>query len=220
MDLWFDASTLDGAEGSAVDPWLDQSGNGRNITAPSGVASRRPTLRRGVLNGRPVVRLDGNDCLSVAFATLPHARTWFWVASLTGNAGATSLLFDAWVNGVATPAGRQSLLVNTGVNGAVQMYAGTQQNVGALTAPQATAIWSLVYNGASSAIYRNGTAHSLAGNVGNSGLTGFILGARFSNTANQAADVAEIVAYSSVLSTADRRRVESYLSTKYAIGVA
>lgn len=56
---WYDASTLTGADGSAVSQWLDSSGNEANMFQSTTAA--QPSLQTAELNGKNVVRFDGID---------------------------------------------------------------------------------------------------------------------------------------------------------------
>ena len=67
--LWLDAadaSTIT-TVGGAVSQWNDKSGNGRN--AVQGASSSRPTYTTNALNNKSVLTLDGTD----DFMTVPHA---------------------------------------------------------------------------------------------------------------------------------------------------
>jgi hypothetical protein len=60
LEIWLDASTLSGTDGSLLATWTDLSGNSHNFTA-----SNQPTLQTVEQNGKNVVRFDGvNDVMS------------------------------------------------------------------------------------------------------------------------------------------------------------
>lgn len=59
LELWLDASTLTGADGSAVTAWTDRSANQANFYQST--TASQPTLQTNELNGKNVVRFDGVD---------------------------------------------------------------------------------------------------------------------------------------------------------------
>ena len=56
---WWDASTLEGADGSSVSALLDSSGNEAHMYQST--SARQPTLQTNELNNRNVLRFDGVD---------------------------------------------------------------------------------------------------------------------------------------------------------------
>jgi hypothetical protein len=73
-----------------VATWADQSGNGRNAT--QGSANVKPVLESNVVNGRPVLRFDGGDSMSLPnFMGSFSAATVFIVHRVAVNA---SLVFN------------------------------------------------------------------------------------------------------------------------------
>jgi hypothetical protein len=68
LQVWFDASTLTDADGTALSTWPDSSGNG-NAATSTGTA--RPLVKTNILNGKRVVRFDGSDDIM----TSPYAGT-------------------------------------------------------------------------------------------------------------------------------------------------
>ena len=86
LEMWLDAgigTTLDGS--NKVTDWEDLSGNGHSAT--QGAGTLRPLWVDDVLNGQPVVRMDGtNDFM--AFSEVNNARTIFWVIKEEATASA------------------------------------------------------------------------------------------------------------------------------------
>lgn len=63
--FWLDASQLVLADGDAVSPWSDVSGNGHDFTQST--TASKPTYKTAIQNGLPIVRFDGtNDALICA----------------------------------------------------------------------------------------------------------------------------------------------------------
>lgn len=59
LKAWYDASTINQADGTNVSAWLDSSGNEAHMYQST--TSAQPTLQTNELNGRAVVRFDGTD---------------------------------------------------------------------------------------------------------------------------------------------------------------
>jgi 6-phosphogluconolactonase (cycloisomerase 2 family) len=73
LKAWYDASTIDQADGTNVSAWLDSSGNEAHMYQST--TSAQPTLQTNELNGRAVVRFDGTDDfmnLTAPFDVLPN----------------------------------------------------------------------------------------------------------------------------------------------------
>ncbi|MEM7396574.1 MAG: hypothetical protein AAF492_29945, partial [Verrucomicrobiota bacterium] len=87
LALWLDASALSLSNNAVVGVWPDRSGNDYHMDVLSGVGSD-PRLVTNGLNGRPVVRYDGNDYQYTThdFSRL-GAHTIFSVARYTNPTG-------------------------------------------------------------------------------------------------------------------------------------
>jgi len=73
LKAWYDASTINQADGTNVSAWLDSSGNEAHMYQST--TSAQPTLQTNELNGRAVVRFDGTDDfmnLTAPFDVLPN----------------------------------------------------------------------------------------------------------------------------------------------------
>lgn len=79
------ATTAASADTDPVGTWLDQSGNGRHLTAPAD--NQRPILKLAIQNGRPVVRLDGSDDKMVFAASLTLNDYSFFIVQKSSNDG-------------------------------------------------------------------------------------------------------------------------------------
>ena len=209
LALWLDASdatTITESSG-LISQINDKSGNNKNGTATGSV---RPTLVSNVLNGRSIMRFDSSDDYLNIDSAVTY-RTVFVVAKSD----------DATFSGYA---------------GIIGDFTGTSPNNGHVLngIDGTTKLGSATSNYASA--YRNGT--SIPGSTGHdfSPLTEFWIGAfelssSMTNTTSAIGmvnggarywdgDIAEVIAYSTTLSTTDRALVENYLSTKWGITVA
>jgi len=222
VELWLDAndSSTITLNGSTVSQWDDKSGNNYHISQAT--ASNQPTYVTSVLNSKNIVRFDGvNDIMSNASAQ-PVAgsasRTIFYVFSCNSTFNGSNYEYGLYF-GLASP-------VDGGVIAISQELAVRVSN-GYRIFNQSNddgshAIISAVQDGTNVSNYsmwKNGSAlsatttRSRALNIG----PGIHLGAHPVIANWFDGDIAEVIVYSSALSTSDRESVESYLSNKWGI---
>ena len=222
VELWLDAndSSTITLNGSTVSQWDDKSGNNYHISQAT--ASNQPAYVTSVLNSKNIVRFDGvNDIMSNASAQ-PVAgsasRTIFYVFSCNSTFNGSNYEYGLYF-GLASP-------VNGGVIAISQELAVRVSN-GYRVFNQSNddgshAVISAVQDGTNVSNYsmwKNGSAlsatttRSRALNIG----PGIHLGAHPVIANWFDGDIAEVIVYSSALSTSDRESVESYLSNKWGI---
>ena len=222
VELWLDAndSSTITLNGSTVSQWDDKSGNNYHISQAT--ASNQPAYVTSVLNSKNIVRFDGvNDIMSNASAQ-PVAgsasRTIFYVFSCNTTFTGWQYEYGLYF-GLASP-------VDGGVIAISQELAVRVSN-GYRIFNQSNddgshAVISAVQDGTNVSNYsmwKNGNALSATStlskelNIG----AGIHVGAhpQISNWLD--GDIAEVIVYSSALSTSDRESVESYLSNKWGI---
>ncbi len=209
LALWLDGSdTATITESSGIISQVDD----KSVNNKDGVAtgSVRPTLVSSVQNGRSVIRFDGSDDYLNINSSITY-RTIFVVAK---SDNATFSNYPGIIGDFTGTSPNNGHLVN-GVDGTTKIASGTTSYTTA---------------------YRNGTL--IAGSSGHNfaPLNEFWIGA-FElpsdgvNTTSAIGmvnggsrywdgDIAEVIAYSTTLSTTDRAIVEAYLSTKWGIAVA
>lgn len=206
LGLWLDAddsATITVATG--VSRWADKSGNARDVTQTT--TGFQPSYQAASLNGRNVVRFDGSDDRLVSSAyTISQPLTVFIVARYTSVASSAAHMFDGDTSRVAMFAQTNNL----------RMFAGSIVGTGTVaanTAFQATGI----YNGASSTLRKDRAVVNATINPGSNAWTQPVLGVAYSvsATAPYPGDIAEIIAYSRVLTAGEIASVESYLSAKW-----
>ena len=209
LALWLDASdatTITESSG-LISQINDKSGNNKNATAS---ASVRPTLVSDVLNGRSVMRFDSSDDYLNIDSSITY-RTVFVVA----KSDDTVFSGYAGIIGDFTGSSPNNGHVLNGVDATTKLASGTSNYASA---------------------YRNGT--SIPGSTGHDfaplnefWIGAFELSSSLTNTTSAIGmvnggarywdgDIAEVIAYSTTLSTTDRALVEDYLSTKWGITVA
>lgn len=237
LQLWLKADAITGvAAGGTVATWPDSSGNGNDATQAT--EANKPTWQTNVVNGHPVVRLDGTD-------------DWLDVSDQAGFDGGTGLTIYA-VSKQATLATGKALITkwdyqtqgawgfqtHESTTGEIQMYvAETVTDVGdkiqrstnaGLTATSFTIVVT-VYDGTQATnadrvkFYRNGTVLSTAvqntipTSMPNASSTLKVGKFGGSLTRYYNGDLAELIVYSRALAAADRQRIERYLARKYGI---
>lgn len=220
LSFWADASQITGlVDGDPVATWPDLSGNSRDATQST--SSARPTYRTAQANGLPVVRFDGvDDYLALAayepLAVDGSAVSVFAVAKptvtgrhLLGTRG------GGFIWRVTAASTWSHFVINRGsaaVTGTalVDVWNSYQGEMTLTNKAADTGSFRVGYNGIFSAAtaaaptFLPGTPLHL-GTQGGDFLNLFLAG-----------DEAEILIYDSVLSAADRVKVEDYLRAKWA----
>ena len=231
--LWLAAHRITGLnDGDAVTTWSDLSGSGNDATQAT--ASLKPIYRTSIINGRAVVRFDGvNDVLSMGTA-LNFERTdtftIFVVAKPTSTASNDGLIakrgaaaaYTGWtfLKTSNNTLGFQLINNFSGGNYLQSLTGGPTNITGSFR------ILGMTYAGTSLIsgvlLYINGAAETFTADLDS--LSASILTAAPSNIGNinnggnaLTGDVAEIIVFNSVLSAANRQRVESYLAGIYDI---
>jgi hypothetical protein len=217
LHLWLDAadsSTISTSTG--VSEWRDKSATGSKWAQTTG--NNQPATGTQTLNGRNVIVFDGsNDSLS---ATTPLSTSlpmsFFFVQRIVA---ATSF-------GMSYTAGTGSDDFNirqAGGTGALNIVAGSSIVINQTTSRVGVndiLAW-LVPSGAgtNSTLHRNGTALTLAGPTLKPTLTSTHYIGRRSDGFYANIWVAEVIAYSTLLSDSQRKSVEAYLGKKWGITV-
>jgi hypothetical protein len=222
LALWFDAASENYADGEPVTTLTDWSGLARNLTSDPADPRAAPTFRRNAINGRPAVEFDGvSDILKTYGSSfvIDQPDTFFVVyRNLDTNALREGWLFDSTNSLTRQLFGRSS-------SGTVEQYANLALSVPGIAFPFATyELWSGTYNDGTSSLWRKLAGQPMqvfAGNVGNSSMAGFSMGAASTTGASgygfTHALVAEVLWYSGPLSDADRTAIVNYLAAKYGL---
>lgn len=222
LELWFDAGAIPGlADGGAVTAWRDLSGKQRDAT--QGTAFRQPTFRPNVVNGRPVVRFDGNDSL-----TLPTID-WSGTAAVTivvvhqAGAGPTGDLLNVGEATLVTDGfylRRNLSRIEAGVRGNVG-YALVNTG-GTYTTPAfvATAVLDKSLSTNEASVWINGqtdgpTRSSNSNNAGAFGNRPGWIGGRAETSDFFTGDLGELLVYGRALDAGERAKVEAYLRKKW-----
>lgn len=205
--VWFDACkgvTYNGS--NQVSQWDDQSGNARHATQST--SSKKPTYTASGTNGLPHIDFAGSDDgLSATGFTLAQPNTVFVVAKQDTGA-ANEHLFSS-----DDGAGAQNLLVGAP---SLTMHGGSLASTGLGVTTGTTYVFSMLFNGASSKFFRDGTQHGGTLSVGALSMIGLCVGNNgFTYTQGHDGTICELIVYNSALSDANRQKVEAYLTTKW-----
>lgn len=210
MSLWLRADAGVTTSGGLVSSWADQSGN--NNTAYMATASRRPSLASGALNGKPVIRFNGSQSLTLTSAVQPSTFTVF----VAGKNSMPSETFSM----ILGPGGNNANNQLRWENGTQALFVGTGNNLPVITSTIGnTRVYhalSARYDGSQMRVYRDGNLVSTHSFVTSGPWSLNQIGAYYSSYF-MVGDVAEILFYNSALSDTDRTSVNSYLKTKYAL---
>lgn len=193
-------------DGDAVRQWSTQVGA---TSAVQATGTKRPVYKAAIQNGQAVLRYDGvDDLLQAAGFSVAQPDTIFTVCKLNN---AAALVFEL---GGATADQR---LYWSNVDARFHISAGTVLT-GTSAGQDLWAVKSVLFNGASSQLWNNGTS-DLTGDAGANALTSLVIGAAGGGTNSLLGDIAEVIIFNRALTTTERRQVEAYLGAKYGITV-
>lgn len=207
---WYKADALSYNDGDSVTTWTDSSGNGYDLTQTT---SAKPKFKTNIINGKPVVRFIESQGYDIYNGTNPSiSQPYTMLVVGTHNVTGSNLAITDGGDGIT----RSHCIYVVG--NYPYMFAGSVQQGVNTFSDDVFYTWMCNFNGASSALYRNGADQSLSGNPGASGLTGLTLGSnvRAGGGSYWGGDIAEVLIYDSTLSAPNRALVDSYLQTKYA----
>lgn len=225
---WWDAddATTITATGSDVTQWDDKSGAGHHFVQAS--AGKYPQTGTATINAKNVLSFDGTaDSMSVAsFAGLNGSADMTMFAVIESSATGDRVVAELTSNySTAAAVGFISFQTNTG-RYMTQGISDPSFNIYRTTAiANATPyLLSWTANRATTNpqvnVYLDTAFNSTAGSVTNNtsgtfGTTGLYLGARNNASLFWSGKIAEVLLYDSVLSTSNRRAIESYLIAKW-----
>jgi predicted GH43/DUF377 family glycosyl hydrolase len=210
---WLEGSTLEATQ------WRDQSGNGRHFAAVAGASV--PARIENELNGKPVGRFNGSATLLCPEYWFDDAHTVFVVWKQAAN-----------VNFAAALSGDASGSVELGVDNSTPKRVAISRAGVATSASDVTAQvgqWNITSwqgggrghdNRTAAVVHNNNTVGKGIGLRDLSGAATTYLGSSRGTGGFLIGDIAEWIVYDHCLSEADRKKVNDYLATKYAIGQA
>lgn len=221
MSLWLTSSVgvLDSSgnpctDGVGVKTWQDQSGNGFNATQAT--SGNQPLFKTAIVNGKPIIRFNGTTSWLSHVFTIPSAASIF--AAFSGGSPISPNTYSVLFEG--TPP-------SSALHSRVDAY-----QTGSVVAISSSTTFSSSYSASSFSIgtfTNNGTAVTLTmnANATQSGTISIYSGDSFDrrsigSDANGLlaflnGDIAEIIVYSSLLSTANQNSNRAYLDSLYAV---
>ena len=229
--VYTDAGTTPATNGQAVQQW---NCNVSGCAWTQATALNKPTFITGAINSLPVLRFDGTnsfmdgDAISKTFTTGYAGLTFFVVGK---SAVGTLQVWAAWSR-ASSAAARVTFQRSTSSEALVFRILNADSNTTVSTpiASYNTNNYIVSHaqdvSGQTATIYQNG----VAGPTGTAGYTNPtydntacfttpLMGQQYGGINRLNGDIAEIILYSRVLSSTERRTVEKYLSNKYAIAV-
>ncbi len=205
--------------GTGVSGWADQSGRGND--ASQDTATKQPLPVAGALSGKPVVQFDGtNDSLTIPTTPelAPLNMTVFIAGRHTDGGTAYRTYFRG--GGNALSEGYAMLKRNSGGTAGFNINSHTATYAAGSLAANTYGLMMGRYDGAKVDFYVNGVATgSLATSatvnydagsltyLGATGTTNYLKG-----------DIAEVLVFNRAISDVERKGVESYLYSRYALG--
>jgi hypothetical protein len=228
LGLWLKADAGVTLVGGAVDAWADQSGNGRDFSAPA--SANRPAYS-GTLNGLPVLTFDGStDYLQGNAASLNIAQDvgGFTIIAVVKTGASTLQRYVSVGNGTNLSQARATIGVTTTqweLTGR-RLDADSLQTVVGGAANTNPVIQSAMYrySVATAGLFINSasqvdTAFQTAGNTSNTPSLRFVIGCNINLTSFLVGDLAEVIVYQRAISVEERNSVERYLSVKWGIAI-
>lgn len=215
--VWYQADAITGkSDNDPVTQWDDSSGAARHATGGS------PLYKTAVLNSLPVLRFDGvDDVLSLPDMSAFTAGTLFVVVKANADPAAATTTSGLWSMGGG--AGGNTHYPYT--NGDVYEGAGANTRYGLGNPAPSLAEWRIwcIHSGTNDwkAFLDTVQIWSEGSNTVAFGpwLSASLLGRSLTSTDFFLGDMAEFIAFDSVLSTQDRGRMDVYLSNKYGLAL-
>ena len=217
---WFDAadaSTITSSSG-AVSQWDDKSGNGRHVS--QGTAAARPTTGANTQNGLNVLTFDGGDRLSLSASAIDSDMTIVSLFKVTTATSFTMPGFSLSSGNQPRPIDRWHATFANNIYIALNAV-GVSGNLRGWTSFKS---WSCTYQktttfGPRWVEYDNNVQVSSVTNTGVHDVTDQVLsiGARIDNGTTLNGQMAELMIFPTVLSSAQRADVHRYLVTKWGL---
>ncbi len=226
--VWLDATDASKVivTGTNITQWNDGSGNNTNFTPFNGGGNQPQYVTIGAnrINGKSVVHFDSPNG-SGTFSSLqnttyfPPPCTVAYVGRVTGTGNASQRLLSSCVTGFP---GGNWLLGFWGQSKDQAYHEGWVTQSGGIPVDANSYFYlsTMPGGGQNTTIYRNGSVIASNQN-GTSGPRGLRLGGGYAynpTTEYSTGDVGELFVYNSVLTTAQRQQLETYIASKWGIG--
>lgn len=221
--LWLKADSLALSDNDALSSWLDSFGTGNDATN-SGAAGTKATFKTGILNGKPCVRFDGGDGLTVANESNFDISVYTIFIVATRSSGTGSVLGKSTTS--FSDGRRRKLQFNFPSATTFRANAGSDVQTATLTVTSTSTPAIYTYRTASDTEHTfdyNGTStdssSTLAESSSNYNDAPLLIGSNFAiGTEGLNGDVFEIIIYNRRLGDIEIRAVQNYLANKYNLG--
>lgn len=208
--LW-QADSLSGSDGDNKTSWTDQSSQA--ITAVG-----QGLLTNNLVNGHNSIWVGGAyhgyAAVEPVSISQPFVR---FIATKLDTAALGSTVYTA---GSTNTSPEVTMFIDSGPTYCIYAGALLYAATGAAYPITNWTVLTFVYNGASSALYTNGSL-AVTGNAGTGAQQGIDIGGvgGTSSGYNWAGQIAEDIFYTNSLATGDRQQTETYLGSKYGITI-
>ena len=223
LTFWGRADAESYANNDPVSTFNDQSGSSHPFL--NGAADTTvPTFKTNVINGLPVIRFDGNDKLTGSSFTSYIANSAYTVFIVAKATSVSTNSVNSYDNsqfigdGVTGADGCFGISLRSNGDIGLWNYDGTDDKAVSSYSTSNFNVWSGTHGSNALNFYKDGnTAVTTASNNTTPASGTLRLGVNYIATAFLTGDIAEVMTYNTVLSTADRQLVEGYLAWKYGL---
>jgi hypothetical protein len=226
LGLWLKSDAGVTLVDGAVDVWADQSGNGRDFSAPA--SGNRPAYS-DVIAGKPVLTFDGtDDYLLGNAASLSIAQNVSGLSVFTAYRQSVATTFRLFNLSIGTS--NNSARVLTGGNGTQLVFNARREDVDSVAAlaggTQPTTLqlgaFFARYSAGTGAIFQNGasavdSAFTSAGNTSNTASLRATIGTGLNFANYMAGNVCEIIVYRRAVTPEERATITAYLMSRWGI---
>ncbi|MEP1093640.1 MAG: Ig-like domain-containing protein [Cyclobacteriaceae bacterium] len=224
LSMWFRADEGITSSGGLVSSWADQSGNSNDIV--QGAAADQPTLVSSAINFNDAVQFTGGDNLE----TIDGFYTEEYFLVVKPDNAITNAATNGYVLGFESQRSGGFFIGDENFIGG-DLFGQTTEidgyDVSAITPTSISNDNVVVFNVRNNAdasptaqeMFANGTAYTetTAGTHADFTDNAFRIGDNFDDDRSYSGQVAEVLSYSTRLTTALRRDVETYLGIKYGV---
>ena len=195
---WYDPEHITGLnDGDTINPFDDSGPNNYDLNEVVGT----PSYEINEINGKQVLRLDGNEFIRRLSLTLNQPQTWFILAKRTAGTG------TAYLHSYGRDIGFIS-------DTQIRIASGTALNHNTGSILNRALIVTAIFNGANSLLAVNGDAPT-EGNAGTGAGSRIEIGDGYSTYFT--GDIGDFIIYDGAFDTTNRRRIEEYLSWKWGV---
>jgi hypothetical protein len=214
--FWGRAAALAGADGASIGSFTDLAAGGNHATQATG--SFQPTLKLNIVNGKSVIRFDGDDSLAWPNMFASATTGTIVVVMKSANDPSSSGQYCPWWLGNGTPADATHPWTS-GAAGIQETFGGNDAS-GIITAPSAANAFHIYAARSRTNEIEMRWNGAVFGGL-NKSTAGFTttpkLGINRTGTIWFVGDIAEIFIYKSFLTNAQLDTLHAYLNAQYAI---